>query len=152
MPHTATAAAVPAATRTPRPARRRARPKPVPEPDASKREEAVWTQIDQAFSEPTTPGDDTAEYVPTQVIAELFKNEGCDGIAYKSAFGKKGYNIVLFNPADAELTGCALFEAKSLKFRFEQSDNPYWVAKDRTTKTMHVADVKPESPSEETEP
>ena len=32
MPHTATAAAVPAATRTPRPARRRTRPKPVPEP------------------------------------------------------------------------------------------------------------------------
>ena len=121
------------------------------EPDAVKREEAVWTQIDQAFSEPTTPGDDTADYVPTQVIAELFKNEGCDGIAYKSAFGKKGYNIVLFDPADAELTSCALFEAKSLKFRFEQSDT-YWVKKDRTTKTMYVADVRSVPPSEDTDP
>ena len=122
------------------------------EPNASKREEAVWRQIDRAFSEPTTAGDDTADYAPTQVIAELFKNKGCDGIAYKSAFGKKGYNIALFNPADAELTSCALFEAKSLKFRFEQSDNPYWVDKDRTTKTMHVADVRPVPPSEETDP
>ena len=37
------------------------------EPDASKREEAVWRQIDRAFSEPTTAADDTADYVPIQV-------------------------------------------------------------------------------------
>ena len=122
------------------------------EPDASKREEAVWKQIDRAFSEPTTPADDTADYVPTQLIAELFKNEGLDGIAYKSAFGKKGYNIVLFNPADAELTSCALFEAKSLKFRFEQSDNPYWIDTDGLAKTVSVTDVRPLPPAENTDP
>ena len=38
------------------------------EPDDSDREKAVWTQIDRAFSEPTTPSDNTADYVPTQVI------------------------------------------------------------------------------------
>ena len=92
--------------------------------DPSKREEAVWTQVDPVFSEPTTPADNAADYVPAQVIAERFKNEGFDGIADKSAFGEKGYNIVLFDPADAELTSYALFEAESLKFRFEQSDNP----------------------------
>ncbi len=122
------------------------------EPDASKREEAVWRQIDRAFSEPTTAADDTADYVPTQVIAELFRNEGYDGIAYKSAFGKKGYNVVLFDPADAELTSCILFEAKFLKFRFEQSGNPYWVEKDGSLKTVYVADVRPLPPSEEDEP
>ena len=93
-----------------------------------------------------------ADYVPTQVIAELIKNEGCDGIAYKSAFGKKGYNIVLFDPADAELTSCALFEAKSLKFRFEQSDNPYWVDANGVTKTTSVTDVRPLPPAENTDP
>ena len=101
---------------------------------------------------PRTPADETADYVPTQVIAELFKNEGFDGIAYKSAFGKKGYNIVLFDPADAELTSCALFEAKSLKFRFEQSDNPYWVDADGATKTTSVTDVRPLPPAENTDP
>ena len=121
------------------------------EPDPSKREEAVWTQIDRAFSEPTTPADNAADYVPTQVIAELFKNEGLDGIAYKSAFGKKGYNIVLFDPADAELTSCALFEAKSLKFRFEQSDNPYWVDANGVMKTTSVTDVRPLPPAENTD-
>ena len=93
------------------------------EPDAPQRERSVWTQIDQAFSEPTTTADDAADYVPTQVIAELFKNEGCDGIAYKSAFGDNGYNVALFDPAAAELTNCTLYEVKSLDFVFEQADN-----------------------------
>ena len=53
----------------------------IDEPDASERERAVWTQIDQAFSEPMTSADDVADYVPTQVIAELFKMERYDGIA-----------------------------------------------------------------------
>ena len=118
----------------------------VDEPDETKRETAVWTQIDQAFSEPTTVADDTADYVPTQVIAELFKNEGYDGIAYKSAFGKKGYNIVLFDPSDAELSFCALYEATALKFSFEQRDNPYWVDKNGAAATPTVEDIAPPSP------
>ena len=121
-------------------------------PDAPERKEAVWWQIEGVFSKPTTASDDTADYVPTQVIAELLKNEACDGIAYKSAFGKKGYNIVLFDPADAELTSCTLYRADFLKFRFQQSDNSYWVEKDGTTKTIFVADVKPKPASEEAEP
>ena len=95
------------------------------EPDDSEKEKAVWTQIDQAFSEPTTPSDNTANYVPTQVIAELFKNEGFDGIAYKSAFGSDGYNIALFNLADAEVTVRYLHEVKSLEYSFSQTDGPY---------------------------
>lgn len=120
------------------------------EPDAPEQEAAVWRQIDRAFSEPTTAADCTTDYVPTQVIAEVFRNQGYDGIAYKSAFGKKGYNIVLFDPGDAELTSCILFKARSLKFSFEQSGNPYWVEKDGSAKTAYVADVRPVPTSEET--
>ena len=65
---------------------------------------------------------------------------------------EKGYNIVLFDPADAKLTSCTLFEAKRLKFRFEQSDNPYWVEKDGSAKTVYVADVRPLPTSEEPDP
>ena len=98
------------------------------EPDDCEKEKAVWTQIDQAFSKPTTPGDDTADYVPTQLIAELFKTEGYDGIAYRSAFGDDGHNIALFDLADAELTACALHEAESLKFSFSQAIDSYRLA------------------------
>jgi len=113
------------------------------EPDASKREEAVWTQIDQAFSTPATSEDDTADYVLTQVIAELFKSEGYDGIAYKSAFGDDGYNIALFNLGDAQLTTCILHEVKSAQFTFEQIDNPYWVEEDGTIKTLSIEVIGP---------
>ena len=113
------------------------------EPNSSQKEEAVWTHIDQAFSEPVTSADDTADYAPTQVIAELFKNEGFDGIAYKSVFGEDGYNIALYRLADAELTTCALHEVKSLASSFEQFDNPYWRKSDGRIKTISVEIVGP---------
>ena len=70
-------------------------------PAARKPEAEVWMRIHRAFSEPATTGDIAADYVLTHLFASLFKNEGYDGIAYKSAFGKKDYNIVLFDPPDA---------------------------------------------------
>ena len=89
------------------------------------REKVVWTQIDQAFSETTTPSDNTANYVPTQVIAELFEIQGVGGIAYESAFGCNGYNIALFNLDDAEVTVCHLHKVKSPDYSFSQVDGPY---------------------------
>ena len=113
------------------------------EPGASEREEAVWTQIDQAFSTPATSEDDTADYVPTQVIAELFKSEGYDGIAYKSSLGDEGYNVTLFNLDDAQLRTCTLHQVKSTAFTFEEIDNPYWIEDDGTIKTLSVEVIGP---------
>ena len=64
----------------------------------------MWTHIDKAFSEPTTRTDDLADYVPTQVVAEVFKNEGYHGVLYKSQLSEKGVNIAFFNPNVAEVT------------------------------------------------
>ena len=50
------------------------------EPPPEEREKAVWVSIDRAFSRPVDPSDDVAAYVPTQILAELFKAEGYDGI------------------------------------------------------------------------
>ena len=122
------------------------------EPDASQKEKMVWTHIDRAFSEPTTSADDTADYVPTQMISELFKSEGYDGIAYKSAFGDDGYNVALFNLSDAELTACALHEVKSLEFLFTQTDNPYLLEADGTAKTISVEVIKSAKPPDDTAP
>ena len=121
------------------------------EPDAAKREEIVWTHIDKAFSEPTTPEEDFADYVPTQIIAEMFKNEGYDGLVYKSAFGERGFNIVLFNPDDAELKECTLFEANSLDFRFKQADNAYWIDEDGAAKTISVVGYGPAPSSDKSD-
>ena len=82
---------------------------------------------------------------PTDLGAS--KNEGYDGLAYKSAFGDDGYNIALFNLADAELTTCVLHQVKSLEFTFDQTDNPYWIEEDGTMKTLSIDVIGPAGPS-----
>lgn len=81
-------------------------------------EETMWTAIDNAFSKPTTGRDHVGEYVPTQILAELFRSKGCDGIAYRSIFSKPGtdpaYNLALFNADDAECEKTELVYVKSV--------------------------------------
>jgi hypothetical protein len=90
---------------------------------------AVWSDIDNAFFQPVTASDDHAEYVPTQIIAELFKSGGFDGAAYRSSVGP-GHNLVLFEIDLAVLVNCSLFEVKALSFGFEECANPYFVKRD----------------------
>lgn len=98
------------------------------EPDEQEREKAVWTYIDKAFSEPVMPNENQAHYAPTQIIAELFKSNGLDGVVYKSRLGE-GYNVALFDVSCAELINCFLYRAKSVAFKFEMEANPYFVSK-----------------------
>ena len=71
----------------------------------------VWGSINNSFSKPVRPGDEDIEYIPTQYLAEFFKTNGYDGVAYKSALTKtltknglnNGLNMVLFNHKNATL-------------------------------------------------
>jgi hypothetical protein len=96
------------------------------EPSPRKRNSAVWRDIDRAFSQPLNRSDDAADYAPTQILAELFKQSGFDGILFRSSLGT-GHNVVLFDLTAAELTGCCLYEITKIKLEFEQSGNPYIV-------------------------
>jgi RES domain-containing protein len=98
------------------------------EPDLLEREQAVWSDIDRTFSTPITTSDRTAEYAPTQIIADWFMTNGLDGIAYRSALGS-GHNVTLFDLDAAELINCSLFEVKEIKFAFAKAGNPYFVKK-----------------------
>lgn len=98
------------------------------EPSAEEREESVWADIDREFARPISPSDDVADYVPTQIIAELFKANNFDGIAYRSSLGD-GHNVALFDLDTAELVRCFLFQAKSIRFEFQESANPYIIRK-----------------------
>jgi hypothetical protein len=100
------------------------------EPEPPEREQAVWSDIDRAFSKPVTPTDKTAEYVPTQIISDLFKAKGFDGIAYRSALGD-GYNVTLFDLNAAELINLSLSEVKEINFKFAKAGTPYFVKKPR---------------------
>lgn len=98
------------------------------EPAAAERETAVWAAIDHAFSEPTNPVDSTADYAPTQVLAELFRSSGCDGIVYRSLLGN-GHNIALFDIEAAGLINCFLYKPKTIAFTFDEIANPYFITK-----------------------
>lgn len=40
-----------------------------------------------------------------------------------------GFNVALFDCSAAELMNCRLYEAKTVKFTFEQRNNPYFLRK-----------------------
>ncbi len=97
---------------------------------AEEREKAVWTEIDNAFSEPVTASDERADYAPTQILAELFRSAGYDAIGYKSHFGdqgdRKGYNIAIFDPSAVEIVSCAPYRVNSIKVEAESIGNPWF--------------------------
>jgi hypothetical protein len=78
----------------------------------------VWRDIDNAFSVPVNTSDQTSDYIPTQIIAEFFKSEGFDGIAYKSSLSS-GANIVLFNLKMADLIWCTHYEVTNINLDFK---------------------------------
>jgi hypothetical protein len=85
----------------------------------------VWWSLNQAFSEPVTRTDDAADYAPTQVLAEVFRTSGCDGIVYRSKLGK-GKNVAVFD-LSAELVNCELHHVKGVTFNFSEGCNPYFI-------------------------
>lgn len=93
------------------------------EPQPAERERAVWRDIDRSFSEPVTADDMSADYVPTQVLAEFFKCNGFDGVVYKSLLGG-GFNIALFDLSAANIIDCSLQIARRVSFEFGEAGKP----------------------------
>lgn len=99
------------------------------EPSADVREKYVLADIDRAFAQPVDRSDSSADYVPTQIIGELFKAHGFDGIAYRSSVGP-GHNVALFEIDLAEQANSGLWRAvmtagpeeATITLRFEEVD------------------------------
>ena len=99
------------------------------EPNAEDREKAVWTDIDNAFSRPVTRTDAALGYVPTQILAELFRDAGYDALVYKSQFGEGGYNVVLFGLDDAVATNGVPCKVTKIDVQFEPTGSA-WASED----------------------
>ena len=109
----------------------------VEEPLPPERERAVWRDIDRSFSEPVSASDTSADYVPTQILAEYFKRSGFDGVVYKSLLGG-AYTIALFDLSAAEMINCSLHVASGVCFTFKEVANPYFVGKHYSEVTCDV--------------
>ncbi|MGH6889848.1 MAG: RES family NAD+ phosphorylase [Rhizomicrobium sp.] len=102
--------------------------------DANLKRRAVWTDIDSAFSRPVSQAEEIVDYVPTQVLAEAFREAGYEAIVYRSNFGDPGYNIVLFDLNDANILNCCPYTIRSVAVEFEQCGNT-WFAQDNAKDT-----------------
>ncbi|WP_148044019.1 RES family NAD+ phosphorylase [Massilia aurea] len=89
---------------------------------------AIWWQINQAFSRPISRGDSSSDYIPTQILAEFFRHHGFDGVCFKSGLGE-GHNFVLFDLAAAELINCGVYDVKAVKYEFGECANRYYKKK-----------------------
>jgi hypothetical protein len=96
-------------------------------------DEIVWAAIDRAFAQPVTHSDDVADYAATQTIAELFRNEGYDGVGYKSPFGAEGYSVVLFDIKSARQINGLLYKVESVDFKFSDNVVDHYTVKDDGT-------------------
>jgi len=96
------------------------------EPAPEVREQSVWRDIDQAFSQPVTLADDIAEYAPSQILAEFFREKGLDGVAYGSSLGD-GHSVALFDPGVAKVLNGRLVRISKVKLWYSDEDNPYFV-------------------------
>ena len=99
------------------------------EPNKEEKENAVWIDIDNAFSCPVTRSDEMADYVPTQILSELFHHHGYDGLVYRSQFGERGYNIALFEVQDAEVINAAPYKVTAIDVKYEKIGNRWFSKK-----------------------
>jgi hypothetical protein len=92
------------------------------------REKAVWGEIAYAFSHPVQQSETSADYAPTQVLVEAFRQAGYEGIAYKSLLGE-GHNVAMFDLDVAEIISGGLYKINGVEYKIDQEDNPYYIAK-----------------------
>lgn len=93
------------------------------EPPPEEREKIVWREIGRAFSRPVNASPKTAEYVPTQILAELFRKNNYDGLAYKSLLGD-GYNIALFDMDLLKIVDRRLYPVTEIRYEIGEAVKP----------------------------
>lgn len=86
--------------------------------DVETTERAVWTDIDNSFSQPVDLSENAADYAPTQILAEVFLDAGYEAMVYRSHFGKSGHNVVVFDPEDAEISNCGPYEVTGITVEY----------------------------------
>jgi hypothetical protein len=92
--------------------------------DLKERETNVWRDIDRAFAHPSDRNEISADYAPTQIIAEMFRQNGLDGIAYRSSLGD-GHNVALFDVDAADVVSRVVYEVKRIQHDIEPMTNAY---------------------------
>jgi len=98
----------------------------------------IWHQINLSFSRPVTRSEDVAEYAPTQVMADVFRNYGYDGVAYGSRLGS-GTTMAMFDLSAARIVKCFLYTVKEVNLNFSDAEDEYALQGDEPVYVEKVA-------------
>jgi len=104
-------------------------------------DDIVWGDIGYAFAEPPDPESRDLTYAPTQILAEVLHEEGHDGVLYRSAMNRDGYNVALFDPQRARLFACAIHRVSAVTYASGDVEEGY--GRPRETATPTPADSAP---------
>lgn len=63
--------------------------------------------LNEELAEPINPERDSIDYTPCQYVVEVIRDSGFDGVRYRSAMRKGGFNIVFFDPENLKPSGKA---------------------------------------------
>ncbi|WP_066297684.1 RES domain-containing protein [Bacillus sp. FJAT-29937] len=67
------------------------------------------------LSKPVNPSNSELDYLPTQYLAELIKNQGYDGFLFQSALGPKE-NYVIFNEKNVTIESIDFLDVKDVRY------------------------------------
>lgn len=117
-------------------------------PPTEKLDQHVWNEISRAFARPVNREDQESAYVPTQILAEVFKAEGFDGLAYRSGL-ERGTNVVLFNVDIAKPTDRFVYTLKEVRYEFEAAPN-YAIYRTKDGRSEYLTELHTEPPPHDT--
>ena len=113
-------------------------------PSAEKLDKHVWNEISRAFARPVNRDDQEFAYLPTQILAEAFKAEGFDGLAYRSGL-ERGTNVALFDACIAKPIHRFVYSLKKVRYDFEAAPN-YAIYRQKDGRGEGIMEIHTESP------
>lgn len=81
---------------------------------------SVFKEMSFEIAKPLRRNDSYLEYIPTQFISEFVKNQGYDGVEYRSTLRDKGSNLALFDESLVECVGVRTVEIKNVNYDVEE--------------------------------
>lgn len=83
----------------------------------------VLEKLSRQLSKPIDPKTVEIEYLPTQYITEIIRDQGYDGMVYKSAMRSGGHNLVLFSPDKAKAMNIEYVEIIDINYQTSKVPN-----------------------------
>jgi RES domain-containing protein len=81
-----------------------------------------WSGLNFALSFPANRGESWRSYLPTQCVAEYFRDRGFSGLLYRSSMNDDGYNIALFDIESAQIKSRGLRRVRGATYRVERDE------------------------------